>query len=102
MRKPSKIAILATITAGVIGGGATAALATDHDDDTSTAAPGTAISRSQAERAAKRTLPGATVTDTDLDREHGRTVWEIDLTRGGHTYEVHVDATTGVVTRDSD
>lgn len=51
----------------------------------------------EARQIAQQQLPGAAVTQTSLDREHGRAVWEVDLTRNHHGYEVSIDAATGNV-----
>lgn len=36
-------------------------------------------------------------TETERDREHGRAVWEADLTRQHQEWEVTIDAVTGKV-----
>ena len=109
MRKPIRIALMAG-TAGVIAAaGTTAAFAvqgnsqqTPNSTSYSTsvtaahAAPGT-VSAQQARQIAQQRVPGARVTETERDREHGRAVWEVDLTRPHHEWEVTIDAATGKV-----
>jgi uncharacterized membrane protein YkoI len=55
------------------------------------------VTAAQARQIAQQQLPGATVTQTSLDREHGRAVWEVDLTGNHHGHEVSIDAATGKV-----
>ncbi|MGA8112089.1 MAG: PepSY domain-containing protein, partial [Actinocatenispora sp.] len=55
------------------------------------------IGSDAAGRAAQRAVPGATVREIELEHEHGRALWEVDLTRQGREFEVDVDATSGKV-----
>lgn len=106
MRKPTRIA-LTVGTAGVIAvGGATAVFAGQSNSQSqepasySTAVtqtrtvPGN-VSAERARQIALQLVPGGRVTETELDREHGRSVWEVDLTKNNREYEVHIDAITG-------
>ena len=107
MRKPIRIALMAG-TAGVIAaGGVTAALAAQGNSQqtlktaystspTVPPAPGQ-VSAQQARQTAQQWVPGARVTETERDREHGRVVWEVDLTKNNHEYEVRIDAAAGTV-----
>lgn len=108
MRKPARIALIGGAAAVIAASGTAAALAaTSGGSSQPTAAaaihkPAAAtssglVSAEQARQAALQKLPGATVTETDLDHEHGRAVWEIDLSQGQRGYEVHIDGTTGKV-----
>lgn len=106
MRKPTRIAVIAG-TAGVIalaGTGAALAAAGGGGQQPAVAAASPApdttadnISAAEARQIAQQQLPGAAVTQTSLDDEHGRAVWEVDLTRNHHGYEVSIDAATGNV-----
>ncbi len=53
------------------------------------------VSAQQARQIAQQRVPGAMVTETERDREYGRAVWEVDLTRQHHEWEVIIDAATG-------
>lgn len=51
----------------------------------------------QAIKTASEKVPG-TVVEAELEREHGKTVWEVEvLGADGHVTEVHIDAATGAV-----
>lgn len=121
MRKPVKIAVLAGVGAVLVAGASGAAAVAATDDQPSTrAATATAdtrtstsaqpvtrsgdratagVDRADAEAAARKAVPGGRVTETDRDRENGRLVWEVDLTKNGDEYEVDVDAHTGTVVK---
>ncbi|GAA1826842.1 PepSY domain-containing protein [Actinomadura chokoriensis] len=101
--------LVTVVAAGVLaGGGATAAVAAAHDDDPAPratpagerhddAAPKTAVSLAQAVDAALKAAPG-TVAEIELDDEHGRTAWEVDVVAdNGQRREVTVDAADGKV-----
>lgn len=107
MRKPIRIALMAG-TAGVIAaGGVTAALAVQGNSQqtlkaaystSSTVAPTPGqVSAQQARQTAQQRVPGARITETERDREHGRVVWEVDLTRQHQEWEVTIDAAAGTV-----
>lgn len=53
------------------------------------------ITKEQAQAAALKKVPGATVRKIELDREDG--VYEIDLRKGNVNYDVTVSATSGKV-----
>ena len=55
------------------------------------------VSEDDVRAAALRAVPGATVTDVDLDEEDGYLVYEADLWRDGVEFDVTVDAGTGQV-----
>ena len=60
--------------------------------------PGLArLTSAEAEDAALAAVPGATLTDLDLDEEDGFLVYEIDLTADGAEVDVLVDAGDGEV-----
>ncbi|WP_203596184.1 PepSY domain-containing protein [Actinomadura bangladeshensis] len=101
--------LVTVVAAGVLaGGGATAAVAAAHDDDPAPratpagerhddAAPKTAVSLAQAVDAALKAAPG-TVAEIELDDEHGRTAWEIDVVaENGERRDVAIDAADGKV-----
>ncbi|MGE5286610.1 MAG: PepSY domain-containing protein [Micromonosporaceae bacterium] len=55
------------------------------------------VSSQQAPQTARHLVPGAKVTETERDREHGRAVWEVELHKQHHEWEVTIDAATGKV-----
>src|SRR5262245_57486509 len=62
----------------------------------------TAISQADAARAAVAAVPGSTVTETRLDVDNGRAVWNVHLSTPTGPVEVKVDAQTGAVRIDDD
>ncbi|MEJ3651555.1 PepSY domain-containing protein [Actinomycetes bacterium KLBMP 9759] len=42
---------------------------------------------------------GGQVREIELEREHGHLEWEVDVVDDGVRHDVHVDATSGTVTR---
>ncbi len=60
-----------------------------------------AVSRADAERLAVAAVPGGRVTETRLDTDNGRTVWNVHLSTPTGEVEVKVDAKTGAVHVDS-
>ncbi|MEV0972641.1 PepSY domain-containing protein [Microtetraspora glauca] len=99
MRKLTIIAGLAAAAAITAGG--TAAFAADQASAPSaspSAAKAPAVSNEQAVRAALAKVPGGWVTATELEWEHGRQVWDIELrTAKGAAREITVDAVKGSV-----
>lgn len=93
-------AVAAVAATLAVGGVSAAAWADSGSDDVSTAA-GTkatpAVSRDRAVKIAVARVPGSHATESDLDRENGVLIWEVDLLRANVEYEVDVDATTGAV-----
>ncbi|MGE5290664.1 MAG: PepSY domain-containing protein, partial [Micromonosporaceae bacterium] len=95
MRKPIRVAILVGAAGALTLGGTTAALAalggsqepqTTTSYSTSSSAAPTAsptaagkVSPDRARQIALQRVPGARVTETEFDHEHGRAVWEVDL-----------------------
>ncbi len=55
------------------------------------------VSEDGVRAAAMRAVPGATVTDVDLDEEDGFLVYEIELWRDGVEFDVTIDAGSGEV-----
>ena len=63
----------------------------------------TKVGEGRARAIAQQRVPGAQVTETELEHEHGRAVWEVELVKQHREYEVTIDAITGTVMRvDSD
>ncbi|GAA4850566.1 PepSY domain-containing protein [Pseudonocardia benzenivorans] len=77
----------ASTAPGVTGSGSTLLLAGDVD-------------RAAAERAALAHVGSGQVVKIEREVEHGRTVWDVDVRTETGVREVHVDATTGAITRD--
>lgn len=113
MRRPIRVAMLVGAAGAVTLGGTTAALAAlggsqEPQTSTSYSAPSTVspastpgaagkVTADRARQIARQCVPGGKVTETEFDHDHGRAVWEVDLTRQHHDYEVHIDAATGNV-----
>lgn len=59
------------------------------------------ISKEQATQIAAAQVPGGTVKEGELEKEHGRWIWSFDIATPGtaNITEVHVDAHTGEVVR---
>ncbi len=55
------------------------------------------ITEARAREIALERAPGATVTKCKLDRDDGRTIYEIELRNGRTEYECEIDAATGTV-----
>lgn len=55
-----------------------------------------AVDAKQAERIALREVPGAQVTEIDLDRCYGME-WEIDLREGNTEHEIEINADNGQI-----
>ncbi|MEU1879864.1 PepSY domain-containing protein [Streptosporangium sp. NPDC020072] len=105
MRKPMIIAGIATAAVLVAGGGAavTAANAEPTPSATTSDAPGDhgaakapKVLSSQAEKTALEQVPSGWVTSAELETEHGRRTWQIEVKGGdGSEREFAVDAETG-------
>ncbi len=91
-------AVLAVAGIASANGSAGSSAATSPRQSTAT----TAISRADAEQIAMATVAGSTVTETRLDIENDRTVWNVHLSTSTGTVEVKVDAQTGNVRIDDD
>ena len=57
------------------------------------------VSRADAERVALVKVPGGTVKEAELEKEHGRLIWSFDISKPGSSTitEVHVDANNGEI-----
>jgi uncharacterized membrane protein YkoI len=57
------------------------------------------IDRDAAEKIALARVPGGTVREAELEKEHGRLIWSFEITTTGsdEVTEVEVDAKTGEV-----
>jgi uncharacterized membrane protein YkoI len=102
----AKAAIVAGITAAVIGGGG---LALAHADDGATPTGGTTqaadtraaatISRAEAQRIALATAGGGLVREIELESEEGALVWKVEVIARGVEHDVYVDTRSGNVVR---
>ncbi|HEV7933256.1 MAG TPA: PepSY domain-containing protein, partial [Actinomadura sp.] len=45
-------------------------------------------------------VPGGRIDSVELEREHGRPVWKVDVLSGGVEHRIQVDARTGAVARE--
>jgi uncharacterized membrane protein YkoI len=71
---------------------------TSTDTSTPTAVPPGSLTADDASRIATDRF-GGTVREVELEFEHGRTEWKVEVTAAdGVTYDVRVDATTGAIT----
>ncbi|MCM6778376.1 PepSY domain-containing protein [Nocardia sp. CDC159] len=103
-RHRAGLLVTGTAAAVLVGGGVALAAASSADGTVASRLPGyerlanPTVSTQQAEDAARQAVPGATVEGTDLDHDHGATVWEVDVrNQQGVEYEVRVDAGNGTV-----
>jgi uncharacterized membrane protein YkoI len=103
MRKQIRIGLLAG-TAGLLAVGGTTVACTSQGNGQQTRAPASSgttapaeVSADRARQIAQQLVRGGAVTETDLDHEHGRAVWKVDLTKNNRDYEVHIDAATGKI-----
>jgi uncharacterized membrane protein YkoI len=57
------------------------------------------LDRDAAEKIALARVPGGTVREAELEKEHGRLLWSFDITTSGsdEVTEVEIDAKTGEV-----
>ena len=64
-----------------------------------TTTPTAKLSRADAQAITLAKVPGGTVKEGELEKEHGRLVWSFDITTPGtvDVIEVQVDAQTGEV-----
>jgi hypothetical protein len=62
----------------------------------------TVVSQADAERIAQAAVPNSTVTESRLDTDNGRTVWNVHLSTPTGEVDVKVDAQTGAVRIDDD
>jgi hypothetical protein len=83
-----KIALCALVGAGLIGTGCE----TEHHHHAK-------ISKEQATEIAMQQVPGGTVKEGELEKEHGTWMWSFDVATPGtaNITEVHVDANSGQV-----
>ncbi|HEX6472478.1 MAG TPA: PepSY domain-containing protein [Streptosporangiaceae bacterium] len=110
MRKPLFVAMTASATL-LVGGGVAVAMAGQPTNATkaaatrvdapaaSTSIAGSRITPAQARAVALRRTGGGQVASTELEDEHGRLVWKVDVRKGAARWRVDVDAATGLVVR---
>jgi hypothetical protein len=55
------------------------------------------ITHGEAVAIAEKRVPGARVTEVELEREHGRLQWEVELKKGPYEYDVDISASTGKI-----
>jgi len=88
------------ITAGVIGllfALGSTIWADDKEDNVTNLVKDAKVTIDQAIKTASEKVPG-TVVEAELERKHGKTVWEVEvLGSDGNVTEVHIDATSGSV-----
>ncbi|MFF3705165.1 PepSY domain-containing protein [Streptomyces phaeochromogenes] len=57
------------------------------------------MSSSRAGQLALSHVGGGTITEVEAETEHGRAVWSVKIVKNGGRYEVHVDRSSGDITR---
>ena len=57
------------------------------------------ISQAEAEKTALTKVPGASIKETEIEKENGKLVWSVELRTPGATEitEVNVDAVSGAI-----
>lgn len=90
--------LAAIVSLAVVGGAAIAASATTHGYSGQQLASKARVSMAQATAIALKAHPGR-ITDKELENEGGGSGlrYSFDITSGGKTFEVGVDAKTGAV-----
>ena len=96
IRNRTLLAIGAAVVAVGIGGGAYAWAGAGDDGDESYTGPGVA----QARQAALAHLGGGTANAVERDDEDA--AWEVEVTKDGKTFDVHLDADYNVVGAEGD
>jgi hypothetical protein len=86
------LALGALLAVGITG------CATHEQSETQLAAEAK-VSRADAERTALTKVPGGTVKEGELEKEHGKLVWSFDIATAGTSgvTEVQVDAISGAI-----
>ncbi|MGW3421934.1 PepSY domain-containing protein [Streptomyces phaeochromogenes] len=73
--------------------------ADDTAAPTTTAPGGAAVGSRLAGQIALSHVGGGTITEVEAETEHGRAVWSVKIVKNGSRYEVHVDRSSGDITR---
>jgi Peptidase propeptide and YPEB domain len=107
MRKSVGLGIgLASVAVLAVTGIASATMASGSGSATplrqTAASSATVISQADAERIAQAAVPNSTATQSRLDTDNGRTVWNVHLFTPTGEVEVKVDAQTGEARVDDD
>ncbi|MEU6484329.1 PepSY domain-containing protein [Streptomyces sp. NPDC046887] len=90
--------VIATVTAALLAGGTASALAVQGSAKTEQTAPSTP--KVSAEQALKAVADRGQVVSLDLDDDHGKQAWDVELVKDGKTQDWTVDATTAKATQD--
>ena len=86
-------------TPGIPTGSPSHSATTDPSADDTAAPVGAAVSSSRAGQIALSHVGGGTITEVEAETEHGRAVWSVKIVKNGSRYEVHVDRSSGDITR---
>lgn len=90
-----------TILCGALAAGLLAGCASEKSEQTKQARleARAKIARTDAEKTALAQVPGGTVKEGEIEKEHGKLIWSLDLTTpdSKDITEVNVDAITGAV-----
>ena len=97
VRNRTKLAIGAAVVAVAAGGGAYAYAGGGDDGEGNATGPGA----DPARQAALRYMGGGTANAVERDNEDGAT-WEVEVTKGGKTVDVRLDANYKVVGTEGD
>jgi hypothetical protein len=73
--------------------------ATPSEPSAAPSSGATQVGRAEAAQIALRAVPGGRVRSVELEQEHGRTVWDVDVMSGNVEHKVQVDVRTGEITR---
>ncbi|GAB2950765.1 hypothetical protein GCM10027280_44040 [Micromonospora polyrhachis] len=86
-----------TLTAVVVGTPVGAALATPGASSSATVTTASGVTARQAVEIARGYVGGGRLVEVELDHEHGRAVWDVEIAKSGVCHEVDVDRVTGAV-----
>ncbi|MFS8204257.1 PepSY domain-containing protein [Streptomyces sp. CWNU-52B] len=79
--------------------GVPTASADDTAGPAATASGSTSVSGRRAGELALARVGGGTISRIEAEQEHGRAVWNVRIVKSGDRYDVHVDRSSGEITR---
>jgi uncharacterized membrane protein YkoI len=87
-----KLTVVSALAAALLAG-----CATEEIDSQTTLQAQAKISKETAEQTALAKVPGGTIKDSEIEKEHGKLIWSFDVATPGSKdiTEVNVDAMTG-------
>ena len=89
-----KLTVISAFAAALLAG-----CATEEMDSETTLQAQAKISKETAEQTALAKVPGGTIKEAEIEKEHGKLIWSFDITTPGSkdVTEVNIDAMTGDV-----